>query len=321
MTTPATPIDASTTTPPQNPTAHHDGSASTTLSGKMVVLVWLSSVAFHVLGLALMLILVFPFSSKPAAPPPPSRVELIGPIDPVHVAPTNTVDLSSKDASMDPVEAEIRPETTNRLDDLRLAKKPELSIVGIGSGGSDFSQYGLTAGGGSGPKFFGLGGSVRGAKRIVYVVDRSGSMLDTFGHVRAELMRSISALRRSQKFHVIFYNAGPPLENPPKRLVSAIRAQKEALGEFLSTVFPAGSTKPENAMRRALSLEPDLIYFLTDGAFDPALLPKLDKWNPSRRIRIFTIAFFDRSGAELLERIAREHEGEFKFVSENDLLP
>ncbi|MGB0715167.1 MAG: vWA domain-containing protein [Phycisphaerae bacterium] len=303
-----------------SPAVVHRGSAPMTLSGRAVILVWLASFGFHLLGLALMVLMVFPFTSRTVVPPPPSRVELVGPVDPVQVATVPSLELSSGEPTTDPVAEVIKPSRTSSLDDLSLSKRPDLTIMGIGSGGGDFSSYGLQAGGGGGgPQFFGLGGSVRGARRIVYVVDRSGSMLDTFDHVRRELVRSIDALRRSQKFHVIFFNAGVPLENPPRRLVSAIRAQKKALGEFLDTVFPAGSTKPAQALRRAMSLEPDLIYFLTDGAFDPALLDKLDKWNPSRKVRIFTIAFFDRSGAELLERIAREHDGEFKFVSETDV--
>ena len=174
--------------------------------------------------------------------------------------------------------------------------------------------------GGPGPEFFGAGGSsARGARRIVYVVDRSGSMLDTFEYVAEELKRSISALRRSQKFHVIFYNSGKPLEAPPGRLVSAIQAQKDRFFAFLADVMPAGGTDPIPAMGRALSNEPDLIYFLSDGQFEATLLDKLDAWNKERRTQIFTIAYVDRTGAELLERIAREHGGEFKFVSEDDL--
>ena len=85
------------------------------------------------------------------------------------------------------------------------------------------------------------------------------------------------------------------------------------------TVSPEGSTHPEKAMRKAILAQPDMIYFLTDGEFHPSLLEKLDKWNHNRLVRIYTIAFFDQVGKELLERIAREHGGEFKFVSENDM--
>ena len=181
------------------------------------------------------------------------------------------------------------------------------------------SRYGLTAGGGDAPEFFGLGSSARGARRIVYVVDRSGSMLTTFADVRVELKRSVSALRRSQKFHVIFFNAGQPLQMPPGRPVSAITARKQDLFNYLKNVEPQGSTKPAPAMWAAFRAEPDVIYFLTDGDFDRSLLSKLDRWNRDRQVKIFTIAYFDQTGAALLEEIAREHRGEFRFVTEHDL--
>jgi hypothetical protein len=202
-------------------------------------------------------------------------------------------------------------------------KDPELSVLGIGAGGGDsgdLSKYGFSATGNAAPEFFGAGGSVRGVRSVVYVVDRSGSMTDTFGHVREELKRSITSLRRSQKFHVIFFSSGPPVENPPGRLVSAIAGNRKAFFEFLDSVEPAGSTHPEQALMRALSLGPDLIYLLSDGInFDPALPAKLDEWNRERRTRIFTIAYLDPGGRGMLEAVAREHRGEFKFVSEYDL--
>ncbi len=309
-------LDPSTTT--ETPGAGHEHSASTTLTGGAVVVVWMLSVLLHGGGLALMFVVVFPYASRGQEDLPIAHVDIVGSIDPKPVIEPQ-MDLSRDEALEDPLDARVAPKPTDSLADLAAAKKPDLSIIGIGAGGGDFSKYGLTAGKGKGPEFFGLGGSARGARRIVYVVDRSGSMLDTFVHVREELVRSIGALRRSQKFHVIFYNSGAPVENPPKRLVSAINAQKTAFFAFLETVFPEGSTRPGRALRRALGTEPDMIYFLTDGEFDPSVVEKLDQWNRDRRVRIFTIAFFDRSGAELLERIAREHGGEYKFVSEDDL--
>jgi hypothetical protein len=205
-------------------------------------------------------------------------------------------------------------------------KPLQLPIIGIGGAGGpgdgtgDLTDFGLGAGGGAAPSFFGAGGSARGVRSVVYVVDRSGSMTDTFAHVRAELKRSISSLRRSQKFHVIFFNSGEPLENPPRRLLNAIEGNRKEFFAFLDTVDPAGGTHPENALRLALSMAPDLVYLLSDGInFDPALPERLNEWNVDRRTRIFTIAYLDPAGREMLEAIAREHGGEFKFVSEYEL--
>jgi hypothetical protein len=255
---------------------------------------------------------------------PVTRAELVGDAD----APTegDVVEWQSPDFPTDATVSEPRsfsstPDVSNSLSAAASSGLPttsDLSIMGIGTGGGDFSQYGLDVGGG-GVDFFGLGRTARGVQRIVYVVDKSGSMVETFTFVRQELRRSISELRRSQKFHVIFFSSGDPLENPPRRLVSAITAQKEQFFSFLMNVTPGGSTDPEPAMGKALSLEPDVVYFLTDGEFNPSLLARLNEWNKDRRTRIFTIAFFGSDGAALLERIAREHGGEYKFVSEYDV--
>lgn len=197
-----------------------------------------------------------------------------------------------------------------------------LDIIGIGTGGAGDADFtgggGGGGGGGVGPEFFGAGGAkAKGAARVVYVVDRSGSMIDTFDMVREELRASISRLDMSQKFHVIFFNVGA-LENPPKRLVAARPAQKKEFFDFMDTVRPEGSTNPAAAMERAFQCDPEIIFFLTDGAFHESLIEHMRNWNRGRRVRVFTIAFMDQQGRQLLEKIAREHNGECKFVAGRD---
>lgn len=296
----------------------HEGSASTQLSGRAVLCTWLASITLHTL--VFVVLFVVPWLAMLAREPAPAtvRVQLVGDPDAVATAATPTPDPTKDATRTDRTVVEVNPRRSTAIAELSAVKRPELSIIGIGAGGSDFSDLGLTVGSGPGPEFFGLGGNARGARHIVYVVDRSGSMIDTFDLVRVELKRSVSALRRSQKFHVVFF-AKNAMENPPKRLVSAIKEQKEQLFEFVDQVVPQGGTDPTAAMNIAFRVGADLIYFLTDGEFDPALLGRLDKWNERRQVRIFTIAYFNPEGAALLERIAREHGGEFKFVTDEDL--
>jgi hypothetical protein len=312
---------AAGTVPPEKPACHangHVGSASSNLSGRAVLAAWFISIGAHTLAFVGMLLLVFPFTPQGKARELPATT-IVGPLDGTSAVPTPLTEPTR------PVEVPLVqeqrpvPKKFADLSELTTVKKPELPIIGIGVGG-DFDSFRLPMDMGDGAEFFGLGGSARGTRKIVYVVDRSGSMIDSFVFVQAELKRSVSALRRSQKFHVIFFNSGPPLENPPGRLVSAIEAHKQQLFEFTDSVIPRGDTKPERALERALSMEPDLVYLLSDGIdFRPSLLEALDAWNKNRRARIFTIAYLDQTGRELLERIAREHNGEFKFVSEDDL--
>ncbi len=328
-------------------TPQHEGSASPNLSGKGVLLSWILSIIFHVAALGGMYLLVFPYV---AAPPEVERTvtfaQVVGDIDATGTAPVppNSAPPSTTPSPQSPItgsDHRLQPaisaldtvvggplgspsasasETSGGLGGPTI---PGVPVIGLGGGtpgsGGDAGPPGVALGSGTGVNFFGLQSSAPGVRSIVYVVDRSGSMTDTFAGVRAELKRSIGTLRRSQKFHVIFYNSGDPLENSPRKPVPAIEANKRAFFEFLEGITPTGGTRPERALRQALALEPDLIYFLSDGVFEPEVVERLKEWNRGGRTKIYTIAYLDPQGRRLLESIARQHGGEFKFVTEHDL--
>jgi len=313
------PEQAALTMSPE-PTPHEHHSAPMTLSGTGLVLIWLLSVALHVLLLVVMFALVFPYGrDQEELDVPVARTEIVGSLEHASFAASRPPDLTEPNQIVEPMDVHFTPKPVTAPLDVMPTPKTDLSIVGVGGGG-DFGNLGLSIGQAAGPQFFGLGGSAREARRIIYIVDRSGSMLDTFFFVKQELRRSIGGLRRSQKFHVIFFNEGAPLEPPPRDLVSAIGGRKDAFFTFLDRVSASGSTHPEPAIRRALSLKPDLVYFLSDGAdFDPGLLDRLAEWNKDVRAKFFTIAYQDQTGREILEAMARETGGDFKFVSDEEL--
>ncbi|MHC4089526.1 MAG: VWA domain-containing protein [Planctomycetota bacterium] len=290
--------------------------------GKAIVLAWTVSILWHTAMFAAMFLMPWLADfAGPADDLPIARTDLLGELTQARVTSSARPTFNTDTTSTTTNDPQLKPKRFESLTQPVSAARPELSIIGIGTGGGgDFSKYGLRAGSGPGPSFFGLGKRARGARRIVYVVDRSGSMLTTFEAVRRELRSSIGKLRRSQRFHVIFFNAGEPLENRPKKLVPATASQKKELLEFLDAIQPERGTDPIPAMRRAFAVKPDLIYFLTDGDFDPLLLEKLREWNKDHGVRIFTLAYVSQAGRVLLEQIARENNGEFKFISEHDIL-
>jgi hypothetical protein len=298
------------------------GAGGESLSGTAILAAWAISILAHVFLFTVMFLV-------------PWLSGVVGPYDELPIAETDLVSHVRPEAEWKPTPDAMPRTTVVREDPVAFkprefemmtevpgTRRPDLKIIGIGTGGGDASKFGLQLGATqAGPTFFGIGSKARGARRIVYVVDRSGSMMDTIGAVQKELKRSINALRRSQRFHIIFYNAGEPLENPPKRLVSAARVHKEEADRFIDSVQAQGQTNPLQAVRRAFAVKPDLIYFLSDGEIPVAkeLLTLLDELNSRREVRIFTIAYVNLRGAELLETIAREHNGEYRYVSENDL--
>jgi len=196
----------------------------------------------------------------------------------------------------------------------------DLKIIGIGagSGGGPGSGYGLSTGdGGQGPRssFYGAGGN---AYKICYVIDRSGSLLDTFEYLRASLKKSIRDLVPQQQFHVIFFAAGKPQELPAGRLIYATQKNKEDACKYLDTVSPEGQTQPEAALERAFACKPDLIYFMTDGDFDAKVVDLLARINKNKKVKINTYSYLHKPGEALLKQIAREHGGRYKHVTEDD---
>lgn len=159
--------------------------------------------------------------------------------------------------------------------------------------------------------------------KIVYVVDRSGSMTDSIDFVKAELRRSIMKLGDDVEFHVIFYSSGPPVEMPTRRLVHATQRNKGLAYEFIDRIVPEGETDPSKALQRAFAVRPELIYLLTDGEFDRGIIDLVKRLNAGGRTRVFTIGFlYTQPGTTaegVLKQIARQNGGEYKFVSEQDL--
>jgi hypothetical protein len=171
-----------------------------------------------------------------------------------------------------------------------------------------------------GPRFFGQGAGESLAKKIVFVVDSSGSMILYLDRVKKELKSCVDRLTPLQSFHVIFFGANDSLENPQRKLVPAINVYKREAFEFLDSVVAEGRSDPTDAMKRAFEVEPDMVFFLSDGELSRDLLGKLDRWNKKRKVRIYTYAYVHRPGRLLLEEIAREHNGQFKFITWDEVM-
>lgn len=170
------------------------------------------------------------------------------------------------------------------------------------SGGDQTSFFGLTA----------LGG------RFVYVIDSSASMRGLrFDSAKAEAIRSISSLSPKQEFHVIFYSDDfYPM--PAENLVKATAQNLNTYINWIQAAKADGGTKPKDALLVALALSPDVIYFLSDGAFPPDAVEVVRDANQDRRVQVFTIAYYDRAGLELLKQIAQDNRGKCIYVAPDE---
>ena len=166
------------------------------------------------------------------------------------------------------------------------------------------------------PEFFGMGGIT---EKIVYVIDRSGSMTDSIMYVKYELRRSIRMLKPNQLFHVVFYSTGPAVEMPPRKLIPATEANKLAAYEFIDAIVPVGQTDPTEALKAAFRVKPDIIYFLTDGALDRKIPRLVEKLNADKKVEVHTFCFVYTAGEAVMREIAEKNGGAYKYISEDDL--
>lgn len=165
----------------------------------------------------------------------------------------------------------------------------------------------------------GAGGN---AHHVVYVIDRSGSMIGAFEEVRREVLVSIGRLREDQDFHIMLFAQGQAIENVPGRLVPPTEANKLQAAEFLAAARAGLQSDPVPALRRAFEVLEGagggkLIYLVTDGVFPdgPAVMATIHARNKNKDVHINT--YFcggDPSAAGLLQEIARATGGLFRRV-------
>lgn len=160
----------------------------------------------------------------------------------------------------------------------------------------------------------GFFGTEAKGNHVIYVVDISRSMSESYGssenrleRAKNELQESISELSEIQKFSIYFFSdtvtydprfigQRPSLKNQTK------------LKEWLDQIFCQSGTDPLPAIKRAFSEKCDEIFLLSDGEFGYGtadLIRRSNKFNA----RINTISLGRSSDS--LKRIAEENSGQY----------
>jgi hypothetical protein len=143
-----------------------------------------------------------------------------------------------------------------------------LAGLGTGTNGTGSGQ------GKSTTTFMGLRGT---GSSFVYVLDRSGSMLEFDGApmrtAKRELLNSIQSLSPKNQFQVVFYNESPGALNPGTaggKMLQANDINKDKAIRFVQAIAPQGGTEHIPGLKMGLSFSSDVLFFLTDAA-EPAM--------------------------------------------------
>ncbi len=300
-------------------------------------MVWLTSLGLHG-GLAVAVILsaatVAHFAVKPS-PPPALVMDFQFPT----YAPTTSIltdgvlpqRASSAMANVIPGEVvgeQLRAAANEALAAIRQAE-PSISLAAHHMG---------KLGGESRPvqvDFIGLRAS--NARRIVYVVDASGSLVGTFPQVVEELRRSLMKLDPRQQFGVIFFQRGEAVTVPPGGALQPATPERlaEAVQWIDTKMIPTGRSNPIVAIEAAMTLKPEILFLLSadiTGAGDfeiseRTLMEALDRMNPrdpltnKRPVRVQCVQFLDPDPTGTLERLAKEHGGAdgYRYLGRKEL--
>lgn len=200
-------------------------------------------------------------------------------------------------------------EVTGLSDDL----SEEVAVITPTRAGAGDDQ---ADGAGAGHAFFGQQ-NVDG-QRVVYVLDGSQSMnhphpsdaRTRFGRVKLELLQSVRGMQSNQRFFVIFFNQHA-IPMPARELIRV--DESEPYLRWMARVSADGKTDPTEALLLALRLQPDVIYFLSDGGFRPEVVDEVARLNRNQ-VAIHTFCLSDREGEPLLRQIAAVNGGRYRFI-------
>lgn len=182
-----------------------------------------------------------------------------------------------------------------------------LDLVGSALANITSDGNGIGTGDGQGDGTGGMFGLRPVGKRFVYVLDCSKSMnhphdseaKTRFKRMQMELLNSVKSMSPEQEFYFIFFN-DYVIRMPSHGLVPANHDLKVKYLTWMARLQADGNTEPKGALHAAMSLKPDVIYFLTDGTFDYRVEQELLEF-PATGAAVHTFAFKEHLTDEMRE--------------------
>lgn len=160
-------------------------------------------------------------------------------------------------------------------------------------------------------------------RSFVFVIDRSQSMgSDGLGVLSAaanELAINLRQLSEQQTFQIVAYNQQPTYLGT-RRLLPASEENKHKLVTFVKELVAYGATEHYFALSSALQMNPDVIYFMTDGE-DPLLtLSQIaELGNRGNRTTIHCIQFGKSADPppenHFMRKLAEQTRGSYVYVA------
>jgi hypothetical protein len=199
------------------------------------------------------------------------------------------------------------------------AEAPPVTGGGLGrSGTPGGTGYATTS-------VFGVEGH---GNKFVYLFDRSASMEGPpMSTAKRQLLESLQSLDDVNQFQIIFFNSKTRMfdaSGGSKRIAFASDRNKQLAANFVGGITADGGTDRMVALKDALNLMPNVVFFLTD-ADDPmsaSELAEVTRLNRRAQASICVIEFGRKptpTPDNFLMQLARESGGKYGYVDTTKL--
>lgn len=170
-------------------------------------------------------------------------------------------------------------------------------------------------------------------KGIAFLIDTSGSLVDSLPQVIKSVGEQIMELDPQQQFTVILYRHGRTVEVPPVGMKRATTANKRDVLDWLSpeagNVIAAGRSDLPSGLELALSYSAAEICVFTDDTLSKsvsnedleALFARIRQLLGEQPPKVHIVQFFYRDDSHKLRMLAQELGGTYQFVAAQQAEP
>jgi hypothetical protein len=161
------------------------------------------------------------------------------------------------------------------------------------------------------------------ARRIVFVLDATGSMMSSYDVLRAKFREQVTALGPTQRFDVLMMNDHKASPLFADLIATTVDNKRKAL-EFADTMAPRGGTDAAPFLKRAIDLKPERIYLLIDPTDferkDRTAMLALVRNSTGKKIPLEIIAFEETpESLEFCKSLAEQSGGTYHRFNSHDI--
>ncbi|QOV91698.1 vWA domain-containing protein [Humisphaera borealis] len=160
-------------------------------------------------------------------------------------------------------------------------------------------------------------------KRIVFICDASGTMINRLSLLHEELLQHVAALPEDHSYNILFFGDRGDFRALDRwKMVAPGAESRIATKQFLERITPWGTTNPIPAIEHAIKFRPDVIHFFSDGEFNSQAeyASVIEAFAAAHRdhatiVNTYLFESLDLDAETTMKKIAKDNKGTLKSIS------